>query len=232
MEAKKEADPAGHAIFESLRAIDTATLFESATQPGFMVPEIRPISSGLRIAGPALTVACPAGDNLMLHAAVAEALPGEILVVQCHDASYGVWGEVLMISAQAHSVAGLVIDGAVRDIEALREARFPVFCRAISIRGATKKKRGIVRQAISCGGVLVFPGDIVVADDSGIAVIAPQEIDQVLTRANQRRCKEAEIMAALKARRTTLDLLDLNDTLEKLGLSGADRAEKGGNAER
>jgi 4-hydroxy-4-methyl-2-oxoglutarate aldolase len=214
----KKIEPAAQANLAVLRAIDTATLFESATQPGFMGPEIRPINSGMRIAGPALTVACPAGDNLMLHAALAEARPGEILVVQCHDASYGVWGEVLMTSAVARGVAGLVIDGAVRDVEALRAAGFPVFCRALAVRGAGKKKRGILRQPISCGGVLVFPGDFVIADDSGVVIIAPQEIDQVLEKARQRQSKETEMMAALQARRTTVDLLGLDGTLEKLGL--------------
>jgi 4-hydroxy-4-methyl-2-oxoglutarate aldolase len=225
--SKNEAEPAGPAIIAALRAIDTATLYESAAQPGFMGPEIRPIDSGLRIAGPALTVACPAGDNLMLHAALAEARPGEILVVQCHDASYGVWGEILMTSAMARGVAGLVIDGAVRDVEALRAAGFPVFCRALAVRGAAKKKRGILRQPVSCGGVLVFPGDYVIADDSGVVIIAPEEIEQVLNQARQRQSKETEMMAALQARRTTVDLLGLDGTLEKLGFG---RAARGGSA--
>ena len=232
VQAKTQAEPPGPAIFDALRSIDTATLFESASQAGFMGPEIQPIHAGLRIAGPALTVACPAGDNLMLHAALAEAVPGEVLVVQCHDASYGVWGEVLTTSALARGAAGLVIDGAVRDIEALRAARFPVFCRARSIRGAAKKKRGILRQPVSCGGVLVFPGDVVVADDSGIVVIAPEEIDQVLARARQRQGKESEMMMALQARRTTLELLDLGGTLESLGLGCAARTGSKGKAEQ
>jgi len=228
VQTRNDVAPADRAIFDALRMIDTATLFESAAEPGFMGPDIHPIDSGLRIAGPALTVACPGGDNLMLHAALAEALPGEILVVQCHDASYGVWGEILMTSAMARGVAGLVIDGAVRDIEALRAARFPVFCRAFSIRGATKKRRGLLRQPISCGGVLVFPGDIVVADDSGIVVIAPAEIDEVLVRARQRQSKEAGMMTALQEQRTTLDLLDLHAPLKKLGFDpAADRAGDG-----
>jgi 4-hydroxy-4-methyl-2-oxoglutarate aldolase len=227
-----QAEPPDPTFFEALRSFDTATLFESASQPGFMGPEIRPIQAGLRIAGPALTVACPAGDNLMLHAALAEALPGEVLIVQCHDASYGVWGEVLMTSAMARGVAGLVIDGAVRDIEALRAASFPVFCRALSIRGATKKRRGLLRQPVSCGGVLVFPGDIVVADDSGTVVIAPAEIDEVLARARQRQSKEAGMMAALRAQRTTLDLLDLHALLKKLGFGQAVGRAGGGSDKR
>jgi 4-hydroxy-4-methyl-2-oxoglutarate aldolase len=228
VKTQKEPQATKPTIFETLCAFDTATLFESADQPGFMGPEIRPMDSGLRVAGPALTVACPAGDNLMLHAALAEARPGEILVVQCHDAGYGVWGEVLMTSAIARGVVGLVIDGAVRDVEAMRAARFPVFCRALAIRGATKKRRGILRQPVSCGGVLVFPGDIVVADGSGIVVIAPEEIEQVLDRARQRHSRESDMMKALQARRSTVDLLGLSGTLEKLGVR---RAPHDGSAE-
>lgn len=94
----------------------------------------------------------------MLHAAVADARPGEILVVQCHDASFGVWGEVLMTSAMAQGIAGLIIDGSVRDVDALRAARFPVFSRGLALKGAVKARRGLLRQPISCGGLLVWPG--------------------------------------------------------------------------
>src|SRR3989442_5023059 len=107
-----------------------------------MVPEIRPLARGMRMAGPALTVACPPGDNLMLHAAVADAAPGDILVAQCHDFTFGVWGEVLMTAAQARGIAGLIPDGAGRGVEALERAGFPVFCRAVSMRAATEARRG------------------------------------------------------------------------------------------
>jgi 4-hydroxy-4-methyl-2-oxoglutarate aldolase len=206
----------GPAALQALREFDTATLYESAKEPGFMGPEIRPIDGGYRVVGTALTVACPAGDNLMLHAAVADAAPGEVLVVQCHDATFGAWGEVLMTSAQAHGIAGLIIDGGVRDIEAMRAAKFPVFSRSISIRGAAKRRRGVLRQPISCGGVLVWPGDIVVADDSGVAVIPAGEFEDVLAQARQRQKKEAIMMKALQNKQTTLDLLELRGALEQV----------------
>lgn len=204
-----DAEPISDALLNEVRSYDTATLFEAAGQVGAMNSEIRPIDSGYRLAGPALTVACPPGDNLMIHAAMAEARPGEVLVVQCHDAGYGVWGEVLMTSAMALGIAGLVIDGSVRDVPALRKARIPVFCRAISIRGAGKTRRGLLRQPVSCGGEIVWPGDIVIADDSGIVVIARSALAQVLANARQRQAKEATIMEALRGKQTTLDLLDL-----------------------
>jgi len=197
----------------ALLEFDTATLFESAEHGGSMDEGLRPIATGFRFAGPALTVACPGGDNLMLHAAVADAQPGEVLVVQCHDASYGVWGEVLMTSALARGVVGLVIDGAVRDVDAMLAARFPVFCRRFALKGAAKRRRGLLRQPVSCAGVLVHPGDFVVADDSGIAVLDAATVDGVIAKARQRQAKERALMEQLRAKASTLDLLELRGYL-------------------
>jgi 4-hydroxy-4-methyl-2-oxoglutarate aldolase len=208
-------DQSGPRLAEALLTYDSATLFESAEQPGSMAAEIRPLAPGCRIAGPALTVACPPGDNLMLHAALAEARPGEVLVAQCHDASYGVWGEVLATSAMARGVVALVIDGAVRDIDAMRAKGFPVFARATALRGAAKKRRGLLRQPISCGGLLVWPGDMVMADDSGIVVLAPGEVAGTLQRAAARLAKEEAMMAALKTGATTIELLQLAPALAR-----------------
>src|SRR2546425_10884388 len=132
------ASSVGGILVRAIANFDTATLYEAAGQQGAMVPEIRPLARGTRLAGPALTVACPPGDNLMLHAAVADAAPGDVLVGQGHDFSFGVWGEVLMTAAQARGIAGLIFDGAVRDGGALRGAGFPVFCRAVSRRRGAK----------------------------------------------------------------------------------------------
>ncbi len=118
-------------LLKAVQEFDTATLYEAAGQLGAMVPEIRPLARGMRTAGPACTVACPPGDNLMLHVAVAGAIPGEVLVAQCHDFTVGVWGEVLMTAARARGIAGLILDGAVRDVAALERSGFPVFCRAV-----------------------------------------------------------------------------------------------------
>src|SRR2546422_5358412 len=149
------ASSVGGILLRAIASFDTATLYEAAGQQGAMVPEIRPLARGTRMAGPALTVACPPGDNLMLHAAVADAAPGDILVAQCHDFTFGVWGEVLMTAAQARGIAGLILDGAVRDVEALERAGFPVFCRAVSMRAATKARRGLPRVPRARGGPLV-----------------------------------------------------------------------------
>ena len=196
-----------------LRSFDTATLFESSSLASSIDPDLRPISPGLKIVGPALTVACPPGDNLMLHAAVAGAQPGEVLVVQCHDHTFGVWGEVLMTSAMAHGIAGMIIDGSVRDVDSMRAAGFPVFARGFALRGAAKRRLGLLRQPISCGGALVHPGDIVVADDSGIVVLEPATLEETLARARRRRDDESQMMNALRAKETTIDLLNLRHYL-------------------
>jgi 4-hydroxy-4-methyl-2-oxoglutarate aldolase len=221
MDQARTVGPDDPGLARALLAFDTATLFESAEQPGSMGPEIRPMAPGYRIAGPALTVACPPGDNLMLHAALAEARPGEVLVAQCHDAGYGVWGEVLATLAMARGVVALIVDGAVRDIDAMRAKGFPVFARATALRGAAKKRQGLLRQPISCGGQLVWPGDIVVADDSGIVVLSPAEVAATLQRAAARQAKEETMMASLQAGATTIELLQLGPALAKARGGGA-----------
>src|SRR3989442_16044868 len=135
------ASSVGGILVKAIANFDPAPLYEAAGQQGAMVPEIRPLARGTRLAGPALTVACPPGDNLMLHAAVADAAPGDVLVAQCHDFTFGVWGEVLMTAAQARGIAGLILDGAGRGGGGLEGAGFPIFCRAGSMRAGAKALR-------------------------------------------------------------------------------------------
>jgi 4-hydroxy-4-methyl-2-oxoglutarate aldolase len=203
-------DQTGASLAERLSALDTATLYESGAS-GTMTPDIKMLSSDRRLAGPALTVMCHPGDNLMIHVAVARAQPGTVLVVQTQDASYGVWGEVLTVAAIARGIAGLVVDGSVRDLGAIRRLGFPVFARGTALRGTTKSARGAVGAIISCGGALVSLADLIVADESGIVVIRPEEVEHVLERAQERSAKEAAVMNELRAGRTTMDLLGLDD---------------------
>ena len=206
--------PKNDTLLKAIANFDTATLYEAAGQQGAMVPEIRPLARGTRMAGPALTVACPPGDNLMLHAAVADAAPGDILVAQCHDFTFGVWGEVLMTAAQARGIAGLILDGAVRDVEALERAGFPVFCRAVSMRAATKARRGILRMPVTCGGQLVRPGDVVVADETGVVILPVAGLEDVMERARARQEREEKLLQELRGGKTTLELLGLKPLLD------------------
>jgi len=210
-----------------LAAFDTATLHEAAGQYGAMAPGLHALLPGRRVAGPALTVACPPSDNLMLHVAVAQAQPGEVIVAQCHDDSFGVWGEVLSVAALARGVVALVIDGAVRDIDAIRELSFPIFAQGTALRGAQKAMLGLMRVPISCGGLLVWPGDYVIADDSGIVVLPAHEVAFVLDQAAARRDKESSMMEQLRQGVTTVELLGLSSILTGLKHQRQEYVEEG-----
>lgn len=205
-----DANNTGTNLTERLRALDTATLYEAGAR-STMTPEVRMLSGDRRLAGPALTVMCHPGDNLMIHVAVASAQAGAVLVAQCHDAGYGVWGEVLTVAALARGIAGLVLDGSVRDLGAIRRLGFPIFARGTALRGTTKSAHGAVGVFTTCGGAPVWPGDLIVADESGIVVIRPQEAEDILARAEERCRKEAAMMEELRGGRTTMDLLGLDE---------------------
>jgi 4-hydroxy-4-methyl-2-oxoglutarate aldolase len=200
-------------LAQRLVAFDTATLYEAAGQRGALAPGITALSSERRVAGPALTALTAPGDNLALHAAVATAQPGEVLVAQCHDAPTGGWGEVLTIAAIARGIAALVVDGAVRDIDAIRELGFPVFARRTAISAAAKTEPGHLQIPIACGGQIVRPGDWIVADVSGIVVIDPSTVEDTLASAAERVAKEQAMMERLRAGATTVELLGLGAAL-------------------
>jgi 4-hydroxy-4-methyl-2-oxoglutarate aldolase len=203
-----------HALAERLSALETATLHESGAK-SVLSSEIRMLSGDRCVVGRALTVMCHPGDNFMIHVAVARAEPGDMLIVQSHDPGYGVWGEVLTVAAQARGIVGLVLDGSVRDLAAIRRREFPVFGRGAALRGAAKAREGTVNSPISCGGQPVWPGDVIAADESGIVVIPPEEVEQILIRADERSRKEAQIMSELRRGRTTLELLGLEGKLAR-----------------
>ena len=189
---------------------DPATIYEAAGLRGMVDPSIRPAWSGASICGPALTVQCPPGDNLMLHHAVAQASPGAVIVGTMGGYLFaGAWGEILTAAAKAKSVAGLVVDGAVRDIEAIKEQKFSVFSRGLAIGSCTKDRIGSINVPIQLGGVTVRPGDIVVGDSDGLVVVEWERADEVYATAVQRRDREKDILAQLAMGRTTLEILSL-----------------------
>jgi 4-hydroxy-4-methyl-2-oxoglutarate aldolase len=194
---------------DRLMEFDTGTLYEAAGE-GALAPGLLPLSGEARIAGPALTVACPPGDNLAIHLAVAQAREGEVLVAQTHDWTFGVWGEVLTVAAMAKGIRGLVIDGGVRDLDAIRELGFAVFARGTALVGTRKKEPGVVRAPVTCSGQLIRPGDLIVADLSGVVAIRHERLDEVLAAATARRDKEAGMLRQLRAGRTTVELLHLD----------------------
>lgn len=167
----------------------------------FMDMGIRAMWSGIpRIAGPAYTVSCPPGDNLMLHAAIYRATPGTVIVVQAGDTDYAMSGGNVCATAQQQGIAGLIVDGVIRDVAEVRACQFPVFARGISPVPGQKEALGTLEQSITCGGVQVNPGDIVVADEEGIVVVPATMQEEIWGRAKQRTDRdETQSLAEWKA---------------------------------
>lgn len=195
---------------DELLALGAATLGESGAYR--MDPRIRPAWAGAEVAGPAITARCGDGDNLAVHVAVAEnEIVGAVLVVDAtRPPELGYWGEVLTTGAEANDIAGLVIDGGVRDVAALEAHDFPVFSALIALTGAQKKKGGTVGKVITVGGVEVAPGDWIVADVDGVVVIPKPDLEAVLEAAQARYENEVAMFAAIKEGQTTMELLGLD----------------------
>ena len=208
--------PAAAANIERFAVFDPATLYEAAGQKGMVDPAIRPAWPGARVCGVAATVECQPADNLMLHIAVANAPPGVIIVATVMNYLLtGAWGEILTAAAQARDIAGLVIDGAVRDIDAIREARFPVFSRGLAIGSCTKERPGKLDTPIQLGGATVRPGDLILGDADGLVVVEQERLDAVYETALSRRKRESEIISELRQGRTTIELLGLVDPRQR-----------------
>jgi 4-hydroxy-4-methyl-2-oxoglutarate aldolase len=211
----------GPELIQALLQLGTATVYEAAGRRGAMEAAIKPIAAWMRVAGPALTVQCPPADNLMIHLAVALARPGDVLVVDAGGhTEAGYWGEILTVAAQAQGIVGLVIDGAVRDVEGIEARGFPVFARGISMRSTNKSRPGQVNQPVRVGGVWVHPGDIVVGDRDGVVVVRQGEACRVRDAAMRRAELEQQILGRLARGELTIDILGLRERLGGLGLLG------------
>ena len=199
------------AVADALLALGAATLGESGGRP--MEPDIRAAWAGASLAAPAYTVRCGPGDNLAIHVAVAGAPSGSALVVATTEPrNRGYWGEVLTTAAEARHLAGLVIDGGVRDVAALEAHRFPVFSATIALAGATKVGPGSVGGDVRVGGVDVATGDWVVGDADGVTVVPSLHLEEVAAAGQARAEREATYFGALREGRTTLDLLGLDSS--------------------
>ena len=214
-------------LVKRLGALGTATVHEAYGRIGLMKPYLRPVWAGGEAAGTAVTVLTQPGDNWMIHVAVEQCKPGDILVVGCSaDNTDGMFGDLLATSLMARGVTGLVIDAGARDAKSLREMGFPVWSKAISAKGTVKATLGAVNVPVVCAGINVVPGDAVIADDDGVVIVSRKDAADVVARAEKRHADEEGKRKQLAEGKLGLDMYNMREPLAKAGLVYIDDPEE------
>ena len=222
----RNVERAPRSLVEEFRSIDTSTVHEAIGRHGFVGSHIRPLQQGLRIAGSAITVLVHPGDNIMIHAAMALLEPGDVLVVaSTAPSTNALFGELMATSTAARGGVGLITDGAVRDVEAIRVMGFGVWSQHVGCQGPMKTTPGWVNVPITLGQQSVHPGDVVVADDDGVVVVPRLQAAEALEGARKRLAAEEVTRARLAAGELSLDIAGLGAKLAEFGVVHVDRLE-------
>ncbi len=195
-----------------------ATVHEAMGKRGAMQSSMKPLYSGMKACGCAITVKSQAGDNLMILKALDMAQAGDVLVVDTGSVTEeGPWGEIMTVQAVIKGLAGLVIDGSVRDSMAIKEYGFPVFCKGVSVIGTAKETVGYINHPITCGNTIINPGDIILADEDGVVVIPLAEAEEILAKSKERVAKEDKQIERLRAGESLFAIAGLQAVLDQKG---------------